>query len=537
MSKPMQYDYIIAGGGTSGSLIAAKLAGQGARILVLEAGGSDRNPLIQMPAGYVKLLNAARYMWFFQSVRQEQLDGRMPIIPSGRVIGGGSSVNAMVYIRGQSIDYDRWVEATGDEGWRYERLLPYFRAIEGNNRFNDELHGSDGPMKVSDPLYINDLSRAYVMAAQDAGLPFKADFNRGQQTGTGFFQLNTHKGRRCSAADAFLYPAAKTGLIDILSGCLVHSVKIDGSRARGVVFSRNGQIIEAQAGAEVVLCAGAIATPKILMLSGIGPQEHLKQHGIGVRVDRAGVGENLQDHTEVPVLAFCNGKYGYFGQDRGWNQIRNGLQYMLFKSGPVTSNGVEAGSFFDPDDVANDAKIQQFCVPSVYLDRGTSDLKPSYGITLNSCVLRPASRGSVRLAGSDPAAQPLVNPNYLSDPEDLRLSIAGLRQARRILSAAPLRHMIDREIFPGVGQDSDEALALHAKAFVKTVYHPVGTARMGREDDPLAVVTSDLKLIGVDNLRIGDTSIMPNIISGNTNSTTLVIAAKAAEAITGRQVG
>lgn len=527
------YDYIVVGGGTSGSYIAAKMAERGASVLVLEAGGSDRNPLIQMPAGYVKLLNAAKYMWFFQSVRQEQLNGRTPVIPSGRVIGGGSSVNAMVYIRGQSADYDRWVEATGDESWRYEKLLRYFRAIEGNNRFNDELHGADGPMKVSDPLHVNELSRAYVLAAQATGLPFKADFNRGLQTGAGFFQLNTHNGRRCSAADAFLYPATKTGLIDILSGSLVHRVKIDNGRAKGVVFSRGSELIEAQARSEVVLCAGAIATPKILMLSGIGPRVQLTAHGIGVVLDRPGVGENLQDHTEVPVLAFCNGKYGYFGQDRGWNQIRNGLQYLLFKSGPVTSNGVEAGSFFDPDDFSNDAKIQQFCIPSVYLDRGTTDLKPSYGITINSCILRPASRGTVRLASGKADDQPLVDPNYLSHPEDLRLSIAGLRQARRVLAQAPLKTMVDREIFPGAGKDSDEELARHAKAFVKTVYHPVGTARMGREDDPQAVVTSDLKVIGLEGLRIGDTSAMPNIISGNTNAATLVVAAKAVDAMGG----
>jgi len=231
------------------------------------------------------------------------------------------------------------------------------------------------------------------------------------------------------------------------------------------------------------------------------------------------------------VLSFCNGKYGYFGQDRGFNQIKNGLQYLLFRSGPVTSNGVEAGSFFDPDDFSNDAKIQQFCIPSVYLDRDTTALKPSYGITINSCILRPSSRGTVRLASSDPAVQPLVDPNYLSHPEDLRLSIAGLRQARKVLASDPLRGMVDREIFPGPNKDTDEALAAHARAFVKTVYHPVGTARMGREADPDAVVSTDLRVFGVDGLRVGDTSSMPNIISGNTNSTALVIAARAVEAM------
>ncbi|MCF1711124.1 GMC family oxidoreductase N-terminal domain-containing protein [Tabrizicola sp. J26] len=523
----MTYDYVIAGGGSSGSLVAGKLAEAGAKVLVLEAGGSDRNPLIQMPAGFVKLLGVEKYMWFYQSEVQQRLGGRQPVVPTGRVIGGGSSVNAMVYIRGQAGDYLPWVEATGDDGWGWPELLKRFKAMEGNNRFNNELHGTDGPWSVSDPIHICELSRAYVMAAQAAGLPFTPDFNGPRQSGTGFFQLTTKDGRRVSAADAFLHPAMKTGRISVLTGCLVHRLLIENGRAVGVEYSRDNKIETARAAKEVVMCAGAIATPKILMLSGIGPHFHLKEMGIKTIVDHEGIGKNLQDHTEVPVLAFCNGPYGYFGQDRGWNQIRNGLQYMMFRTGPVASNGVEACSFFDPDDLSNEAKIQQFCVPSVYLEPGTTDLKPSWGITLNSCVLRPGSKGSVRLNSADPRQQPLVDPNYFEDPEDLRLSIGGVRQARRILAQEPIRRMIDREIFPGPEKDTDEALAEHAKRFVKTVYHPVGTVRMGRDNDPLAVVTPDLRLKGVDGLRVADASVMPTIISGNTNSTTLVIADRA----------
>lgn len=531
MSAQSKHDYVVVGGGTAGSYLAGQLAEAGARVLVLEAGGSDRNPLIRMPAGYVKLLSVARYMWFYESVKQGHLNGRNPVIPAGRVVGGGSSVNAMVYIRGQSHDYDEWVAATGDDSWSFANLLPIFKEIEGNDTFNDELHGASGPMKVSNPRHLNELSRAYVQAAQETGLPFKADFNRGQQTGTGFFQLNTANGRRCSAADAFLHPAMKTGRIEVLTGCVVQKVTIENGKATGVVYSRNGAILQAQAGSEVLLCAGAIATPRILMCSGIGQEAQLRAHGITPLITLQGVGENLQDHTEVPVLSFCNGKYGYYRQDRGWNQLRNGLQYMLFGTGPVTSNGVEAGSFFDPDDFSKDAKIQQFCIPSVYLDRDTTSLKPSYGVTINSCVLRPKSRGTVRLASADPGVQPLVDPRYLTDPEDLRLSIAGLRQARRVLAAKPLRQMIDHEIFPGVGKDDDASLEQHARAFVKTVYHPVGTARMGREGDPDAVVDTDLRVFGVQGLRIADTSVWPNIISGNTNSTALAVAAKAYRSI------
>lgn len=523
----MTYDYIVVGGGSSGSLVAGKLAQSGARVLVLEAGGSDNNPLISMPAGFVKLLGVEKFMWFYQSSVQQRLHGREPVIPTGRVIGGGSSVNAMVYIRGQKSDYAPWVEATDDSSWGWDDLLPVFRDMEGNNRFHDDLHGISGPWKVSDPVQICDLSRRYVMAAQATGIPFTSDFNGPQQQGVGYFQLTVENGRRCSAATAFLHPAKSTGNLDVLTGCLVHRILFEKDKVVGVEFARQGKVETAHCDAEVVLCAGAIATPKILMMSGLGPEFHLKEHGIDLIIDLPGVGQNLQDHTEVPVLAFCKGAHGYFGEDIGLKKIRNGLQYLLFKTGPVASNGVEACAFFNPDDDGGDAKIQQFCVPSVYLEPGTTDLKPTHGITLNSCVLRPGSRGSVRLASSDPAQQPVVDPNYFEDPEDLRLSIEGVRQGRRILASDPLSDIIDKEVFPGPGLDDDAELETHAKKFVKTVYHPVGTARMGREEDADAVVTTRLKVKGVEGLRIADASVMPTIISGNTNSTTLVIADRA----------
>jgi choline dehydrogenase len=530
----MTYDHIVVGGGSSGCLVAGKLAQQhGARVLVLEAGADDSSPLISMPAGFVKLLGVEKYMWFYTPIPQPQLGGRTPVIPQGRVLGGGSSVNAMIYIRGQRGDYDAWRDATGNDQWGFDRLLPYFTGMEDNDRLNDAYHGIGGPWKVSDHLYRCELSRAFVRAAQGIGLPFNHDFNGESQRGAGFYQINARDGRRCSAVDAFLRPALSSGLIEVKTNCLVERVLIENGKAVGVALREGGRVVEERCEGEVLLAAGAIATPKILMLSGVGPGDHIAAHGLRALVDLPGVGANFQDHVETPVLAFCNGPYGYFGQDRGFNQLRNGLQYMLFKSGPVTSNGVEAGAFFDPDDLSGVPKIQQFCVPSVFLDKDHS-LKPSYGVTINSCVARPLSRGTIRLASANPAQQALIDPRYLSEPEDLRLSIQGVRRAREILAQEPLRSMVDREIFPGPGVDSDEELTVHVKRFVKTVYHPAGTCRMGRENDTMAVLSPDLRVRGVERLRVVDASAMPTLVSGNTNAAVLVVADKAVEFIAGR---
>ncbi len=528
------YDYIVAGGGSSGCLVAARLAEAGATVLLLEAGPDDRNPLIRMPAGYVKLLGVEKYMWFYKSVPQAHLGGRTPIVPQGRVLGGGSSVNAMVYIRGQASDYDAWVAATGDASWRFDALLPYFTGMEDNDRLNDRFHGIGGPWQVSDARHTCELTRAFILAAQAIGLPWNPDFNGITQRGVGTWQITARDGRRCSASDAFLRPAMKTGRITVRTGAFVLSLVIEKGRAVGVRYREGTETREARATTEVVMAAGAIATPKILMLSGIGPADHLRAHGIAAIVDAPGVGANLQDHTETPVVALCNGPYGYFGHDRGYRQMRNGLEYIVNRSGPVISNGVEAGAFLDPFDLDGTPSVQQFCVPSVYLDKDIRDVTPSHGITINSCVERPRSKGSIRLASADPADQPLIDPNYLADPEDVRLSIGGVRRAREIMAQAPLAGLIDREIFPGPAVTSDADLAAHARRFVKTVYHPCGTARMGRDDDPDAVVTPDLRLRGIEALRVVDASVMPAIISGNTNATVLVVAEKAAEFMLGQ---
>jgi len=532
-----RYDYIIVGGGSAGCVVASRLvAEQGARVLLVEAGPRRASPILAMPAGYMKFLARETYLTMHHVVPQPQLGERAPIVPQAKVLGGGSAVNAMVYIRGQAEDYDHWDEMLGGAGWSYKDLLPYFIRQEGNDHLGSPYHGTRGPLKVSHLGQHSAMSRAFVQAMQEKGIPYTHDFNGARQNGVGFMQhtIDWQARRRCSAVDAFLRPVMADPKLTIATETVVTRIQVEKGRATGVELIGKSGMETAFADAEVILAAGTYITPKLLMVSGIGPSDELVRHNIPVTVDLPGVGRNLQDHHEVPIVARTSGAFGYFGQDRGLAMLRNGLQYVLFKSGAVTTTGVEACAFIDPDG-GERPTVQLYCVPTVYLDRDVSGVEPTHGVTLNPCLLRPKARGSVQLASSDPLMPPRVDPQFFGHPDDLRLTIAGLRYAREVLSTRPVKEMVEMELFPGPGIVSDEDLAAHCRKTVKTNYHPVGTCRMGRDSDPDAVVTPNLAVRGVGGLRIVDASIMPTISSGNTNAPVLAIADKAVDLITGNR--
>ncbi|WP_427142128.1 GMC family oxidoreductase [Shinella sp. G-2] len=523
-------DYVIVGGGSAGSALAGRLAKSNAGIVtVLEGGPRDRHPLIHIPAGFVKLLDS-NLLYHYKTERQDGLGGRTPIMPQGAVLGGGGSVNATIYIRGQRIDYDTW-SSQGATGWSYSEVLPYFRRAEDNDRFSDAYHGTNGPLGVSDLRQVNELTRAFVRGAQEAGIPFTSDFNGRRQRGVGYNQTTTRNARRCSAAVAYLRPALASGNLDIQTGCFVTRILFEGDRAVGVEYRQDGALRTIRAEKEVILSAGAVQTPKLLMLSGVGPEGELKRHGIAVHHRLEGVGQNLQDHLEFPAIRYCTGRYGYFGEDTFFRSMRNGLQYLLFKSGPVMSNVTEACAFVNVDDMEDEPNIQLHFVPIVFLDSDQEQIKRA-GATINPCVLRPLSRGEIRLRSTDPADHPIIDPRYLSHPEDMRLSVKGLRLARDILSQSAFAPYVEKtEAFPGTGVEDEATLQSYIRSKGKTVYHPAGTCRMGTDD--MAVVDPQLRVRGLRNLRIVDNSIMPTLISGNTNAPAIMIGEKASDLIRG----
>lgn len=539
MSTIDRYDYIIVGGGSSACVVAAKLVREGrAKVLLLERGPAKANPIMHFPAGYMKFLAKDTYLSMHQTKPQPQLNGRGPIVPQGKVLGGGSTVNAMVYMRGQAADFDLWNELATSEGsndgaWSYADLLPYFKEQEDNDHLAGEFHGVGGPLKISHLGHTSPMTRTYIKTLQGMEIPYNPDFNGARQFGVGFMQhtIDWRTRKRSSSVDAFLAPVMNNPLLTIETEATVTSLEMNGDQVTGVRYVQKGTSKQADAGKEVILAAGAYQTPKLLMLSGIGPEDELTRHGLKTVVALPGVGKNLQDHYECPVVATTKGSFGYYGQDRGWPMIKAGLQYLMFKSGPVSTTGVETCAFYDPDGNNDRPTIQMFCVPTVYLDRDVMGTEPGDGVTINSLLLRPKARGSVTLASKDPFDNPIVDTQIFGHPDDLRLTMAGFRFARRVLDASPMRDLIEKEIFPGPDVTSDDAVAAHCKRTVKTGYHPVGTCKMGRDSDQEAVLDLSLRVRGTRGLRVVDASMMPAIVSGNTNAAVMAAAGKAADLI------
>ncbi len=519
------YDYIIVGAGSAGCVLANRLTADGNnRVLLLEAGGRDWHPFIHMPAGLAKLINIKFLNWSYQTEPEAALDNRRMYWPRGRVLGGSSSINAMCYIRGQRADYDGWA-AAGNRGWSWAEVLPYFRRSEDNQRGADSLHGAGGPLSVEDLRHVNPLSLAFLEAAAAAGHPRNGDFNGNEQRGFGRYQVTQRNGARCSTAAGYLAPAMQRPNLRVLTHAQATRVLFNRDRAIGIEARVGGRIERFEARKEVLLSGGAINSPQLLLLSGVGPADHLRQHGIGVRVDSPGVGRNLTDHLDVCVLRHCKQKITY---DRT-NDLMIGLQYYFGRTGAGTSNIAETGGFATSK-LSTDGRpdLQFHFVPAMLDDHGRNRL-PGYGFTMHSCQLRPQSRGHLELASADPFLAPRIHANYLSAPGDLKMMLEGVRMTREIFAQSPLAPFAGDEILPGASATSEADLTAFIRRKAETIYHPVSTCRMGVDRE--AVVDPELRVRGLSGLRVVDASVMPSLISGNTNAPAVMIAEKASDLI------
>lgn len=523
-----EFDYIIVGGGPAGCVLAARLSeDKDVRVLLLEAGGGDWHPLFHIPAGFAKMTKGMA-SWGWHTVPQKHMQGRVLRFTQAKVIGGGSTINAQLYTRGSPADYDEWASEETCQGWDYQSLLPYFKRAEDNQRFHNEFHAYGGPLGVSMPVATLPICEAYIRAAQELGIPYNYDFNGERQEGVGYYQLTQKDRRRSSASLGYLKPNRHRPNLVVRLKQMVTSLWVEHSRALGVEIARGHQLHKIRAKREVIVSAGAIGSPKLLLQSGIGPAEHLQAVGIKPKHDLKGVGNNLQDHLDLFVISQCTGDHTYDGVAKFHRTLWAGLQYALFRSGPAASSLFETGGFAYADKVARSPDIQFHLGLGSGIEAGVVHLTKD-GVTLNSAFLRPKSRGTVRLASADPRVAPLIDPNYWADPYDRRQSLAGLRLAREIMRQAALKPYVESEVLPGPQAESDEELFHYGCQHAKTDHHPVGTCKMGVGDD--AVVDTRLKLRGIDNLRICDSSIMPRIPSCNTNAPTIMIAEKAADLI------
>ncbi len=524
----MSADVIIVGAGSAGCAIAERLSRDGTRnVTIVEAGPTDNHLFIRMPAGVAKAIGSKQFNWHFETTPQVHMNGRRLTTPRGKTLGGSSSINALVYIRGNAWDYDNWA-AMGCPGWAYEDVLPYFKEVEDNELGAGPYHGSGGPLYVSNPESGNAAYEAFIQAGVELGYPRNDDLNGADQTGFGPFQLNIKNGRRWSAADAFLKPAYGRKNLTVRTDVHVLGIEFEGRRATGVTVSGTNGVETLSAGA-VVLSAGSIGTPHLLMLSGVGPADHLGEHGIDVVADRAEVGQNLHDHLEVKVKHRMTKPLSLWSHAKFPNYLLTGAKYVLGGHGAGRQQGLEAGAFLtlDPSEPACDTQLH--FINALAFDGATAEDR-GHGFAIDTTQTRPESRGALTLASADPKTYPLIDPNYLAAEKDRVAMREGLKMLRELCKQPALADITGEELLPGKDKVTDADLDTHVRATAESIYHPVGTARMGTDAD--AVVNSDTMAVnGVERLFVADASVMPQLVSGNTNAPSVMIGCKGADLI------
>ena len=525
------WDYVIIGAGSAGCVLANRLSADGRNsVLLLEAGPPDRYPWIHIPIGYAKTMFHPVYNWCFKTEPDPGMNGREIYWPRGRTLGGSSAINGLIYIRGQREDYDGWA-ALGNSGWSYDDVLPFFRKLEHNVRGESPWHGADGPLWASDIGEKHELIEALIGAGEELGIPENDDFNGATQEGIGYYQLTTRHGLRCSTATAYLRPARARPNLRVDTEAHATRILFDGRKATGVVYRQAGREVNVTARREVILSAGALQSPQLLQLSGIGPPTLLQGFGIPVVHGLAGVGENLQDHLQARVIFRCTKPITTNDiLSSPWRKLAMGLEFAVARRGPMAV-GINQGGIFARTDPALARPDVQFHVATLSSDMAGSKVHEFSGFTMSVCQLQPESRGHVRLKSPDPLAAPAMQPNYLSTEKDRATLVAGIRLARALAATRALSPYVAGEYRPGPEATSGDALLEFAKNTAGTIFHPSGTCKMGPASDPLAVVDHDLAVHGLAGIRVVDCSIMPTLVSGNTNAPVVMIAEKIAERI------